>query len=366
MIKLFISNDISEKDKEYYLNSWWIPFNELKKFGWVCKSQHDIPSLKSYIERENERVAVIYFMNCRTYIINNWKYISDSSFYKFFHVDDMHQSGAKTKEHRLRIFKNFDYIFCSYEYCFKNFFKDINPGKTIWYPHSIKDDFKVSFNFEPEQKLLLSGNIDENIYPARYKVKTIYDSKHLPIDFLEHKGYSSRQKHNIIGKKFIEHLSKYICCFTCCSNKKTPYIVAKFFEIPASGSLLLAYDEHIKKHMSRLGFKDGVNYISCTINNIEQKIKWVLDPTNKREVDQIRLNGYLLVWSKHTQSDRLKIIDEIANELITANEYEKVLESLKKQRVSDSIIINNQKSRLEKYERAINNIRHEINLSSTT
>jgi hypothetical protein len=69
----------------------------------------------------------------------------------------------------------------------------------------------------------------------------------------------------------MKYLSTFICCFTCCGNLATPYIINKFFEMPASGSLLLAYDEFVKEPLAQLGFIDTVNYISCTRHNIAEK-----------------------------------------------------------------------------------------------
>lgn len=60
-------------------------------------------------------------------------------------------------------------------------------------------------------------------------------------------------------------------------DKNTPYIINKFFEIPASGSLLLAYDEWVK---------DGLKEID---SQTEKTILVVI-----KKISQKKLSGYVM------------------------------------------------------------------------
>jgi hypothetical protein len=129
----------------------------------------------------------------------------------------------------------------------------------------------VEFNDKPiNNKILLSGTKTKE-YPARKKLNHIsgYNNN---IDVLTNGIY--------LGHNYIKYLNSYLCCFTCCANKSLPYIIGKFFEIPSSGSLLFAYDEFVKSELVKLGFIDGENYISCTLNNMEEKIAYIINPDN--------------------------------------------------------------------------------------
>jgi hypothetical protein len=46
---------------------------------------------------------------------------------------------------------------------------------------------------------------------------------------------------------------------------------------------LLAYDELVN-----LGFIDVVNYISCSLTNMQEKIAYILYPNNLEEINKIR------------------------------------------------------------------------------
>jgi hypothetical protein len=58
---------------------------------------------------------------------------------------------------------------------------------------------------------------------------------------------------------------------------------------------------------------DGVNYISCSLTNLEEKISYILNPDNLEKINEIRKNGYEFVWKYHKQTDRIKYIDNFVN-----------------------------------------------------
>ena len=93
----------------------------------------------------------------------------------------------------------------------------------------------------------------------------------------------------------------YICCFV---DAARDYILAKVFEICASGSLLLYMNFNIIQECEKLGFIDGINYISCTQENFIEKVNWILNPNNINLVNSIRLAGYELIKQKHTYLNR--------------------------------------------------------------
>ena len=94
-------------------------------------------------------------------------------------------------------------------------------------------------------------------------------------------------------------------------NNNTPYIVNKFFEIPAAGCLLLAYDEYVQDALKEIGFIDMVNYISCDKQNIEEKIKYICNKDNLEEINKIRLNGFNLITNNHTIKNRYELLEKL-------------------------------------------------------
>ena len=125
-----------------------------------------------------------------------------------------------------------------------------------------------------------------------------------------YKNFDGIEKDFKIGRSYAKILNEHLCCFADCSIYG--YIVSKYFEIPATGALLLAENPN-KDHkefdnLESLGFIDNVNYISCTKDNIQDKINWILDPLNKCKIDEIRKNGMEMVRNNHSIKKRAVFI----------------------------------------------------------
>lgn len=315
--KIFIGSKPIIDNPEYHKCLWRAPYFEFEKIGWVSidknmlKGKDDLISgiIEHTLVQNQSDIETIMFWNCNDVVRDYWREIvlKMTDIIRCYYVDDLHQKGEGTRKFRRRIFRKFDLIFSTYAYVFKKFYPESPFSRVRWVPHNVTDTFKVSFNKKPDNvKILVSGALNKEIYPARVKMSE-YDKKY-GVETLRIQGYK-RKIHNIYGHNYIKHLSNYLAVFCCCSIEDTPYIVAKFFEIPASGALLIAYDKYVKNELTHLGFKDGDNYISTTIEGMEDTIKYVLDPKNRAEIDRIRLNGYTFVWTRHTSLDRVVEMD---------------------------------------------------------
>ena len=310
MMKVFICNKLEETNNQYFRRGWRTPYGELENIGWTSIDVSEINGKLSdfLLLKYNKLPEIIFFWDVDIVIIRNMGNILQHKWKKYIYIDDLHRC-LNIKNF---ILPRFDYIFCTCAYTFNKFYPIIEPEKIIWYPHNINNKFFIEFNKHPQNKILLSGSTHPRVYPFRYFVYKLSKTNKYPINILEQLSYVY-PSHQYYGHEYIKYLNQYICCITCCSNSETPYVVNKFFEIPASGSLLLAYDEYIKEPLKELGFIDGENYISATYDNITEKIAFITNPDNRILIDRIRLNGYNLVWNNHKLSDRIKIIENITN-----------------------------------------------------
>jgi hypothetical protein len=83
--------------------------------------------------------------------------------------------------------------------------------------------------------------------------------------------------------------------------------VAKYYEIPATGSLLLAHDNN--PDHEELGFQDGVNYVAINPDNVLDKIEEVL--AQPERYAEIRKNGMKFIAENHTMAHRQPLVKEI-------------------------------------------------------
>jgi hypothetical protein len=223
-------------------------------------------------------------------------------------IDDLHHQGV-IKKNRIIGLKKVSRILSTYGYCFGKYYTTTVP--IYFFPHSAA--FDVTFNNNPINKILVSGRLNKNVYPFRNVIYKM-SSKNKNIEYAPvNCNYEIRQdsENLIYGQRYVDKLNRYLICFTCDASSERPYIVAKHFEIMSSGSLLFAGNPNTKKYFDKLGFVDGVHYISVAPNNLEDKIKYVTDPINRDSIDIIRKNGYEFVRSRHFYRNRAQYLKNI-------------------------------------------------------
>jgi hypothetical protein len=226
-------------------------------------------------------------------------------------LDDLHHQGSK-KRKRVNNLKFVHRIFSTYAYTFGKYFQTTIP--VYFFPHSFA--YRVEFNSNPILKLLLSGRRNSTQYPFREKMFRLNDKRIVQLAVNHNYSISKDSSDLIYGERYIKELNKYFVCFTCDANIDRPYILSKHFEILGSGALLLAGNQYTKEYFEKIGIIDGIHYIAVTMENVMQKIDYVLDPVNLEAINRIRFNGYQIANEKHFYLNR-------ANQLISVLNGEK-------------------------------------------
>ena len=108
------------------------------------------------------------------------------------------------------------------------------------------------------------------------------------------------------GAGFARLLNHYRAAFT--DSSRFNYLVAKFFEIPATGALLVA-DRKASPSLRQLGLIEGEHYIAASFDDLEEQVRFTLDESNHDSLDSVRARGQALVWERHKSSDRARLID---------------------------------------------------------
>jgi hypothetical protein len=226
-------------------------------------------------------------------------------------ADDLHWDGELTRSTKLMAYVTCDVILPAYEPVFERFYPGLHRTKKIvWAPHAASPDFILPVNENPRTAVLVSGRIHDG-YPLRQKMQRLYESGKYSIDMIEHpRSYSCTYDYDrdaSVGNGYARSIRSRLSGFTCAARYH--YTVAKFFEIPATGSLLLA-DASVRDALCRLGFAEYEHYVPADGDRLEVAIEFVLDPTNRAVVDRIRRAGQELVCARHTTNHRARLIDE--------------------------------------------------------
>jgi hypothetical protein len=154
--------------------------------------------------------------------------------------------------------------------------------------HCATNNFKLDFNYNPINKILFSGGIPKNMYIERYNFYEYAKCNIEKIEIHNFKGYFTKDD------EYPKILNNYIACYYSSISinelSDNRIILAKAFEIPATGSLLLA-DISCKESLKRVGFIEGMNVLYISENNRKEIIDYILDKNNIEKINEIRKNG---------------------------------------------------------------------------
>jgi hypothetical protein len=141
-------------------------------------------------------------------------------------------------------------------------------------------------------------------------MKILHEQRAYPIAQLDHPGYQrpyDYDENEEVGRGYAENINRHRAAFTDSLIYK--YVVAKYFEIPATGALLLA-DDAVRRPLGDLGFIEHEHYLPVSKETLEERVRYVLDERNHEELDAVRSRGQELVRARHKTSDRARQIDE--------------------------------------------------------
>lgn len=196
--------------------------------------------------------------------------------------------------------------------CFKDNFRKKFPqlkNMTKWLPNHVNTEIFKDYNHPKDIDMLMMGNTSKKWYPLRNTIlKTL--SNHP--NFIYHSPPKQRivndNKKFFVRERYAREINRAKVFFTC--DSITQYVVAKYFEVPACKTLLLAPDS---PDLYDLGFRSGENFVAINEHDFVAKAKYYL--LNDEERERIAENGYKLVHDRHSSAVRakelLKMIEEI-------------------------------------------------------
>lgn len=232
--------------------------------------------------------------------------------HKLILADDLHWWNERMRQRKTTSFALCDMVLSTYAYVWNQFYPQFaGSKKLVWLPHSASPEFMLERNQHPENSILLSGAIS-NHYPLRQQMKRLYDRQSYPIVYHHHPGYHcgyDHEENGDVGRGYAAKINKHRVGFT--DSLRYKYVVAKYFEIPATGALLLA-DSAVSGPLREIGFEENKHYIPVSKEDLEEKIQYVLNEANHEKLDEIRRRCQELVLAKHKTSDRAKKINELS------------------------------------------------------
>lgn len=261
-----------------------------KEFDACCDTDVEAIISASIKRRDVERrAAVVDWSKCKCK--------------KFCYLNDLHKAHRKRWLGDFKTAKNIVALPAYFQA-----FLYYNPsytGRFVWQPHAVADSFISArpIKFAGNDKIDAIGAVSSsNIYSLR---KWIAEQKNVNVIIKR----QHRTKYVAYGwqKGFIDFLSKSDAVVVS-SCVRAPYIVAKYFEVPASGALLFAQKTAELKY---LGFEHMKNCVLFTAQNFNALAEeYISSRTDKRWLS-IREAGRSLIRERHVISKRLDTLEKI-------------------------------------------------------
>jgi hypothetical protein len=313
-MKLIISNLGALRtyvSREFY----YIMSDLIKDYGWKQIETHELWNGAGTINDKlqdafGELPEIILFWEGYEFLEAHGAEVERLACHKFLLADDLHCWNEQMKRKKLGGFALCEKVLATYAYVWDEFYPELSGvKKVVWIPHSASPDFMLPYNHCPQNSIFLSGALTAH-YPLRRQMKILHEQRSYSIAHHSHPGYHcgyDYDKDEDIGRGYAEKINTYRTGFTDSLIYK--YVVAKYFEIPATGALLLA-DDAVSELLEKLGFIENKHYLPVSKDNLEERIRYVLDERNHDELDKVRRRGQDLVWQRHKTSDRARQINE--------------------------------------------------------
>jgi hypothetical protein len=296
--------------RRYVSRELWMTFLALEQtHGWRRNEVTHLPSrpdaLPDVLRRRFGGVPeVVLFWESYHHLVRHRDALVAAGARVFVMTDDLHARHDRMGE-ALRMA---DGVLTPYAMQFPAFFPSVS--RVAWVPHAAGPDFLLPVNHSPRPVVFVSGSMGR-VYPLRRAMRELALRRPSLADLQDHPGYSCTFDYRgdmRVGRGFAASMRGCLAAFTDASTYG--YVVAKHFEIPATGALLLA-ERAVSSQLATLGFTAGEHYVSVDASDLEQVVEHVLHPAHRREIDAIRHRAHALVHTRHTTAHRAAQINEI-------------------------------------------------------
>ena len=235
----------------------------------------------------------------------------------WLYADDLHwhNEAQRAQKNSLLTSGVLDLLVGTYMPLVERFYPGAARLPRLHLPHAASAHFLLPLNPAPLPRVLLAGSTSAAYYPYRALVAAKIAAGDARFVQLRHPGYSPAElaaNKATTGAHFAAALHRHLAVLT--DGSILNYTVAKAFEIPATGALLLANSE-LTPHLANLGMYPGVHFVEYTRATLDTVVDWVLNATQRPAVDKIRGQGQALVWARHTVWHRAAALDAVARAL---------------------------------------------------
>ncbi|CAF0908343.1 unnamed protein product [Adineta steineri] len=227
-------------------------------------------------------------------------------------VDDLHFTSKLMFTSRQFIFQSVaTEILATYPYLFQNYYTDISPSKIIWVPHAASTLTNRTINETAENVLFVSGASMRDWYPCRAHGFDVCRKRKDLASCLKHPGYGptmmKSDSYYYGGERYFSYMRKYVFGLGTCVS--VHYAIAKLFEIPANGLVLVTTDDMVPI-LKSLHLNQDEHFLTINCSSISSLKNEIIRIQNmsKENLTQIRQKSQEIVYQRHLTKHRAELI----------------------------------------------------------
>jgi len=227
-------------------------------------------------------------------------------------IDDLHYTEKEYFLSRQYLFQSItSEIFSTYAYLFHNYYYNISSSKITWLPHAASYLSYHSINQSAQNLLFVSGANMFEWYPCRARGFLMCQKRKDLTACLRHPGYGKTMKNNTSlfygGKRYFSYMQQYKFGLGTCQS--VHYAIAKLFELPANGLVLVTTDDLIPVlERLKLYYNEHFLTVKCsTVNQLTSEIIY-LQSLSKDKINNIRRKSQDIIHERHMTQHRSKLL----------------------------------------------------------
>jgi len=284
--------------------------NLTKYFLHACNISENLPK-----EKQNPIIVLLWDIN--RFLWNQMRYqlnylLEATQIRILVFVDDLHFATKGIFSGRQYLFQYVaKEIFSTYPYTFHNYYHSISPKKITWLPHSASILSHHSINETAENLLFVSGANLRHWYPCRWHAFSLCQTRKDLVGCLEHPGYGETMKTDSSfyygGDRYFSYMRKYVFGLATCQT--VHYAIAKLFEIPANGLVLVTTDD-LTSILGDLGLYLDEHFltIDCSLRKrLMEEINRIQN-IPKETLFKIRKKSQDIIFERHLTKHRAELL----------------------------------------------------------
>jgi len=229
-------------------------------------------------------------------------------------INDVHNNKISKLRKKSLVLHKYNYLVYTYKYATQQqiltnlVYSHIKHS--LWLPLAIDPTIFKNWNNKKTNNVLLSGRINKGHYPLRCELlkiskinsKLITTLPHYHNNFIDNKAQTPYRL-----QEYSKLLNTYIGAISTSSVYN--YAVSKYFEIPASYTLLIG---NLTSELEELGFNHSTMCVIYNNTNLNSQITTIL---NRKDISEITKNGFNMVHKYHTMQIRCERFTKFLNSL---------------------------------------------------